>query len=94
MTAKYISKPLSHIFNKSLEQGVFPEIWKEAKVRLLYCSLEEAELIFRAALAAGQAGPSHMWFAVGPALSGLGLEGLPKALFAIRPQGWRDEPRR
>lgn len=35
-----------------------------------------------------------MWFAVGPALSGLGLEGLPKALFAIRPQGWRDEPRR
>lgn len=64
------------------------------QVRLLYCSLEEAELIFRAAWAAGQAGPSHMWFAVGPALSGLGLEGLPKALFAIRPQGWRDEPRR
>ncbi|KAK1900116.1 Bile salt-activated lipase [Dissostichus eleginoides] len=32
MTAKYISKPLSHIFNKSLEQGVCPEIWKEAKV--------------------------------------------------------------
>lgn len=63
-------------------------------MRLLYCSLEEAELIFRAALAAGQAGPSHMWFAVGPALSGLGLEGLPKALFAVRPQGWRDEPRR
>ncbi|XP_068188932.1 glutamate receptor ionotropic, NMDA 2D isoform X2 [Antennarius striatus] len=66
----------------------------EAQVRLLYCSLEEAELIFRAAWAAGQAGPSHMWFAVGPALSGLGLDGLPKALFAIRPQGWRDEPRR
>lgn len=64
------------------------------QVRLLYCSLEEAELIFKAAWAAGQAGPSHMWFAVGPALSGLGLEGLPKALFAIRPQGWRDEPRR
>lgn len=64
------------------------------QVRLLYCSLEEAELVFRAAWAAGQAGPSHMWFAVGPALSGLGLEGLPKALFAIRPQGWRDEPRR
>ncbi|XP_028453969.1 glutamate receptor ionotropic, NMDA 2D-like [Perca flavescens] len=66
----------------------------EAQVRLLYCSLEEAELVFRAAVAAGQAGSSHMWFAVGPALSGLGLEGLPKALFAIRPQGWRDEPRR
>ncbi|CAL8396369.1 unnamed protein product [Gadus morhua 'NCC'] len=66
----------------------------EAQVRLLYCSQEEAEQVFRAAWAAGQAGPSHMWFAVGPALSGLGLEGLPKALFAIRPQGWRDEPRR
>ncbi|KAM4631450.1 uncharacterized protein grin2da [Polymixia lowei] len=66
----------------------------EAQVRLLYCSQEEAELVFRAAWAAGQAGPSHMWFAVGPALSGLGLEGLPKTLFAIRPQGWRDEPRR
>uniref|UniRef100_A0A3P8SJU2 Glutamate receptor n=1 Tax=Amphiprion percula TaxID=161767 RepID=A0A3P8SJU2_AMPPE len=47
-------------------------------VRLLYCSQEEAELVFRAAWAAGQAGASHMWFAVGPAL----------------PQGWRDEPRR
>nr|XP_061808370.1 glutamate receptor ionotropic, NMDA 2D-like [Nerophis lumbriciformis] len=66
----------------------------EAQVRLLYCSLEEAELVFRAAWASGQAGPSHMWFAVGPALAGLGLEGLPKALFSIRPQGWRDEPRR
>ncbi|XP_061616003.1 glutamate receptor ionotropic, NMDA 2D [Phyllopteryx taeniolatus] len=66
----------------------------EAQVRLLYCSLEEAELVFLAAWASGQAGPSHMWFVVGPALSGLGLEGLPKALFAIRPQGWRDEPRR
>ena len=63
-------------------------------MRLLYCSQEEAELIFKAAWAAGQAGPSHMWFAVGPALSGLSLEGLPKALFSIRPQGWRDEPPR
>ncbi|XP_028281098.1 glutamate receptor ionotropic, NMDA 2D-like, partial [Parambassis ranga] len=66
----------------------------EAQVRLLYCSQEEAELVFRAAWAAGQAGPSHMWFAVGPALSGLGMESLPRALFAVRPQGWRDEPRR
>uniref|UniRef100_A0AAY4A6J7 Glutamate receptor n=1 Tax=Denticeps clupeoides TaxID=299321 RepID=A0AAY4A6J7_9TELE len=66
----------------------------EAQVRLLYCSQEEAELVFRAAWAAGQAGPSHMWFAVGPALSGLDLEGLPKRLFAVRPQGWRDEPRK
>ncbi len=63
-------------------------------MRLLYCSQEEAEHIFKAAWASGQATPSHMWFAVGPALSGLGLEGLPKALFAVRPQGWRDEPRR
>ncbi|KAJ8389440.1 hypothetical protein AAFF_G00119780 [Aldrovandia affinis] len=66
----------------------------EAQVRLLYCSQDESELIFKAAWAAGQAGPSHMWFAVGPALAGLGLEGLPKALFTVRPQGWRDEPRR
>ncbi|KAM9852625.1 uncharacterized protein grin2db [Aulostomus maculatus] len=66
----------------------------EAQVRLLYCSQEEAEVVFRAAWAAGQAGASHMWFAVGPALSGLGMENLPRALFAVRPQGWRDEPRR
>ncbi|XP_037129021.1 glutamate receptor ionotropic, NMDA 2D isoform X1 [Syngnathus acus] len=66
----------------------------EAQVRLLYCSQEEAELVFRAAWAAGQAGASHMWFAVGPALSGLGTESLPRALFAVRPQGWKDEPRR
>uniref|UniRef100_A0A3Q3NAE8 Glutamate receptor n=1 Tax=Mastacembelus armatus TaxID=205130 RepID=A0A3Q3NAE8_9TELE len=66
----------------------------EAQVRLLYCSQEEAELVFRAAWAAGQAGASHMWFAVGPALSGLGMDSLPRALFAVRPQGWRDEPRR
>uniref|UniRef100_A0A6Q2WQU4 Glutamate receptor ionotropic, NMDA 2C n=1 Tax=Esox lucius TaxID=8010 RepID=A0A6Q2WQU4_ESOLU len=64
----------------------------EAQVRLLYCSQEEAELVFKAAWAAGQAGPSHMWFAVGPALSGLGMEGLPRALFAVRPQGWKDRP--
>ncbi|XP_051920892.1 glutamate receptor ionotropic, NMDA 2D isoform X2 [Hippocampus zosterae] len=66
----------------------------EAQVRLLYCSQEEAELVFRAAWAAGQAGGSHMWFAVGPALSGLSMESMPRALFAVRPQGWRDEPRR
>ncbi|KAJ8354915.1 hypothetical protein SKAU_G00224820 [Synaphobranchus kaupii] len=66
----------------------------EAQVRLLYCSQEEADLVFKAAWAAGQAGPSHMWFAVGPALAGLGMEGLPRALFAVRPQGWRDEPRK
>ncbi|KAJ4931407.1 hypothetical protein JOQ06_025704, partial [Pogonophryne albipinna] len=64
------------------------------QVRLLYCSQEEAELVFKAAWAAGQAGASHMWFAVGPALSGLSMESLPRAVFAVRPQGWRDEPRR
>lgn len=64
------------------------------QVRLLYCSQEEAEQIFRAAWVAGQATQSHLWFAVGPALSGLGMEGLPKALLTVRPQGWRDEPRR
>uniref|UniRef100_A0A671Q2D4 Glutamate receptor n=1 Tax=Sinocyclocheilus anshuiensis TaxID=1608454 RepID=A0A671Q2D4_9TELE len=66
----------------------------EAQVRLLYCSQEEAEQVFHAAWAAGQASASHIWFAVGPALSELGLTGLPTRLFAVRPQGWRDEPRR
>ncbi|KAK3571938.1 hypothetical protein QTP86_020507 [Hemibagrus guttatus] len=66
----------------------------EAQVRLLYCSQEEAEQVFHAAWAAGQAGASHMWFAVGPALSELGVNGLPSRLFAVRPQGWRDEPRK
>ncbi|XP_016389491.1 glutamate receptor ionotropic, NMDA 2D-like [Sinocyclocheilus rhinocerous] len=66
----------------------------EAQVRLLYCSQEEAEQVFHAAWAAGQASASHIWFAVGPALSELGLTGLPSRLFAVRPQGWRDEPRR
>ncbi|XP_052474693.1 glutamate receptor ionotropic, NMDA 2D isoform X1 [Carassius gibelio] len=66
----------------------------EAQVRLLYCSQEEAEQVFHAAWAAGQASASHIWFVVGPALSELGLTGLPNRLFAVRPQGWRDEPRR
>ncbi|CAM4699203.1 unnamed protein product [Leuciscus chuanchicus] len=66
----------------------------EAQVRLLYCSQEEAEQVFQAAWAAGQASASHIWFAVGPALSELCLTGLPNRLFAVRPQGWRDEPRR
>ncbi|KAF4088301.1 hypothetical protein AMELA_G00081890 [Ameiurus melas] len=66
----------------------------ESQVRLLYCSQEEAEQVFHAAWAAGQAGASHMWFAVGPALSELGVNGLPSRLFAVRPQGWRDEARK
>ncbi|XP_051999437.1 glutamate receptor ionotropic, NMDA 2D-like [Xyrauchen texanus] len=66
----------------------------EAQVRLLYCSQEEAEQVFQAAWAAGQASASHIWIAVGPALSELGLNGLPNRLFTVRPQGWRDEPRR
>lgn len=32
ITAKYISTPICHIFNKCLEYGVCPDIWKEAKV--------------------------------------------------------------
>ncbi|KAK1895786.1 Glutamate receptor ionotropic NMDA 2D [Dissostichus eleginoides] len=78
-----------------LPSSLFPP-WLPAvlQVRLLYCSQEEAELVFKAAWAAGQAGASHMWFAVGPALSGLSMESLPRAVFAVRPQGWRDEPRR
>lgn len=96
----FSSPSLAQFFSSSVQRFhlltlVFLHVFLcSLQVRLLYCSLEEAEVIFRAAWAAGQAGPSYMWFAVGPALSGLGLEGLPKVLFAIRPQGWRDEPRR
>uniref|UniRef100_A0A8C4TM47 Glutamate receptor n=1 Tax=Erpetoichthys calabaricus TaxID=27687 RepID=A0A8C4TM47_ERPCA len=68
-----------------------------AQVRLLYCSKEEADIVFRAAKGAGLAGPSYIWFAVGPSLSGLEYlapELLPLSLFVVRPAGWRDDVRR
>ncbi|MGH0171909.1 UNVERIFIED_CONTAM: hypothetical protein FKN15_075042 [Acipenser sinensis] len=68
-----------------------------AQVRLLYCSREEAESVFRAARGAGLAGPSHIWFAVGPSLSSLETlppDSLPLSLFVVRPAGWRDDVRR
>ncbi|NXS42521.1 NMDE4 protein, partial [Balaeniceps rex] len=41
-----------------------------AQIRLLYCSREEAEAIFRAAREAGLAGPGYIWFVVGTNLGG------------------------
>ncbi|NWH69141.1 NMDE4 protein, partial [Geococcyx californianus] len=41
-----------------------------AQIRLLYCSREEADAIFRAARDAGLAGPGYIWFLVGTNLGG------------------------
>ncbi|NXQ85559.1 NMDE4 protein, partial [Nyctibius grandis] len=41
-----------------------------AQIRLLYCSRDEAELIFLAARDAGLTGPGHIWFVVGTNLGG------------------------
>ncbi|NXQ32888.1 NMDE4 protein, partial [Alaudala cheleensis] len=41
-----------------------------AQIRLLYCSRDEAEAVFRAARAAGLAGPGYVWFLVGTGLAG------------------------
>ncbi|NXS62224.1 NMDE4 protein, partial [Brachypteracias leptosomus] len=43
-----------------------------AQIRLLYCSRDEAEAIFRAAREAGLAGPGYVWFVVGSTLAGGG----------------------
>ncbi|NWJ11692.1 NMDE4 protein, partial [Crypturellus undulatus] len=41
-----------------------------AHIRLLYCSREEAEAIFRAARDAGLTGPGYVWFLVGASFGG------------------------
>ncbi|NXU92334.1 NMDE4 protein, partial [Xiphorhynchus elegans] len=41
-----------------------------AQIRLLYCSRDEAEAVFRAAADAGLAGPGYVWFVVGTNLGG------------------------
>ncbi|NXD18639.1 NMDE4 protein, partial [Nothocercus nigrocapillus] len=41
-----------------------------AQIRLLYCSREEAEAIFRAARDAGLTGPGYVWFLVGASFGG------------------------
>ena len=35
-TAESIKKPLQMIFNKTLKEGAFPEVWKDAHVTALY----------------------------------------------------------
>ncbi|XP_035170136.1 glutamate receptor ionotropic, NMDA 2D-like [Oxyura jamaicensis] len=64
-----------------------------AQIRLLYCSREEAEAIFRAAREAGLAGPGYIWFVVGTNLGGSEElpEDLPAGLFAVLSSGWRDD---
>ncbi|NWZ60847.1 NMDE4 protein, partial [Haliaeetus albicilla] len=64
-----------------------------AQIRLLYCSREEAEAIFRAAQDAGLAGPGYIWFVVGTNLGGSDQlpEHLPAGLFAVLSAGWRDD---
>ena len=32
LTAKTISKPLTNLFNLSLQHGIFPDTWKQANV--------------------------------------------------------------
>lgn len=64
-----------------------------ARVRLLYCSADEIQRVFRAARAAGLAGPGYVWFSVG---AGLGADGAavtddaPAGLFAVLAAAWRD----
>ena len=36
--ASFIAKPLKMIFNASLKQGIFPNIWKLAKITPIYKS--------------------------------------------------------
>uniref|UniRef100_K7FTV4 Glutamate receptor n=1 Tax=Pelodiscus sinensis TaxID=13735 RepID=K7FTV4_PELSI len=78
-----------------------------AQIRLLYCSREEAEAVFRAARDAGLTGPGYIWFMVGTNLAGatgdpcpdppaLLLPGgrpehLPVGLFTVLSAGWRDD---
>lgn len=64
-----------------------------AQIRLLYCSRDEAEAIFRAARDAGLTGPGYIWFLVGTNLGGSDQlpEHLPAGLFAVLSAGWRDD---
>ncbi|XP_067837495.1 glutamate receptor ionotropic, NMDA 2D-like, partial [Heptranchias perlo] len=75
-----------------------------AQVRLLYCSQEEAAIVFRAAREAGLTGPGHVWFLVGaglalgpggassssPSSSSSSSRDLPPGSFAVLWSGWRN----
>ncbi|XP_053825563.1 LOW QUALITY PROTEIN: glutamate receptor ionotropic, NMDA 2D-like [Vidua macroura] len=64
-----------------------------AQIRLLYCSRDEAEAVFRAARDAGLTGPGYIWFVVGTNLGGSEQlpEHVPAGLFAVLSAGWRDD---
>uniref|UniRef100_A0A8D0GMG8 Glutamate receptor n=1 Tax=Sphenodon punctatus TaxID=8508 RepID=A0A8D0GMG8_SPHPU len=63
------------------------------RIRLLYCSREEAESIFQAAKEAGLTGPGYIWFMVGTNLGGTDYmpEHLPVGLFTVLSAGWKDD---
>ncbi|OCT70963.1 hypothetical protein XELAEV_18037877mg [Xenopus laevis] len=64
-----------------------------AQVRLLYCSREEADGVFKAAREAGLTGPGYIWFMVGTNLGGTDYmpEHLPVGLFTVLSAGWKDD---
>ncbi|XP_069493426.1 glutamate receptor ionotropic, NMDA 2D [Ambystoma mexicanum] len=65
------------------------------QVRLLYCSRDEADGVFRAAREAGLTGPGYIWFMVGTNLGGTDYmpEHLPVGLFTVLSEGWKDDLR-
>lgn len=63
------------------------------QVRLLYCSKDEADGVFKAAREAGLTGPGYIWFMVGTNLGGTDYmpEHLPVGLFTVLSAGWKDD---
>uniref|UniRef100_H3B3B4 Glutamate receptor n=1 Tax=Latimeria chalumnae TaxID=7897 RepID=H3B3B4_LATCH len=63
------------------------------QVRLLYCSKDEVDAIFRAAHEAGLTGPGYIWFLVGTNLGGTDYtsEHLPVGVFTVLSAGWKDD---
>lgn len=66
------------------------------QVRLLYCSKDEADGVFKAAREAGLTGPGYIWFMVGTNLGGTDYmpEHLPVGLFTVLSSGWKDDVHR
>ena len=42
-----IKGPLAHIYHLSLNSGVFPDIWKTAKVKPLYKKVDKCDMNYR-----------------------------------------------
>ena len=43
-TVEQISKPLAHVFNMSLQEGIVPVEWKEANIIPLFKKVQETSL--------------------------------------------------